>query len=123
MDILDYNGISQPLILEQFKKQYGPDNAGAGSGEGGQSRVAIVTFPAFSFASNVVPFAITDTSSLLVTWTDGQENKGRIIYGQEFTVVGNAVQLTDGAGGTTDWTPTVRANALGLLNVTVTQGS
>jgi hypothetical protein len=122
VDTIDYNNEAQPLILEQLKRQYGPDNVITGGGQsGGQSAVAIVTFPRYSFASNVVPFSITDTADLIVVWGLNQENKGTLIYGIDYTVVGNCVVLNNGAGGGTDWTPTVAANALGLLNITVTQ--
>ena len=122
MEAIDFWVISEPLILEQFKKQYGPDDTtGSGGPSAGQSQVAVVTFPRYSFLSNVVPFSITNSAALNVEWSDGQENKGQLFYGQDFTVSGNKIQLTNGAGGTTDWTPTVQANALGLLNITISQ--
>jgi hypothetical protein len=122
--ITDYETLSDTLIPAQLKKQYGPDSSGGGSGGGstpGQGQTFVVTFPRYSYLSNVVPFAITDVARLCVEWGPKQENKGQLIYGHEFTVSGNKIQLTNGTGGTVDWTPTVQANALGLLNLTVTQ--
>ena len=123
MEAIDYTSTSYMLIIEQLKTQYGPDNTTSDGSIPDQSLVAIVAFPRFSFLSEVVPFMISDISKLQVEWTPGQENKGQLVYGSEFTVFENKIQLTDGTGGTTDWTPTVAANSLGLLNFTITQGN
>lgn len=123
METINYSDTTKPLILEQLKTQYGPDNAQGGGSNPGASTVAIVTFPRYSFTLNVVPIAITDVSKLSAEWTPGQENKGQLAYGTDFTVSGNRIVLTDGTSGTTDWTPTVGANALGLLSLTVSQES
>ena len=122
MNTIDYDTMSQALIIEQFKKQYGPDNVGSGGVGSGQSQVANVTFPRYSYLSNLVPFVITNANLLDIEWGPGQENYGQLFYGQDYTVVGNCINLTNG-GAATDWTPTVQANALGLLNIIVTQGN
>lgn len=123
VETINYGDTTKPLILEQLKRVYGPDNAQGGGSNSGASTVAVVTFPRYSFTSNVVPIAITDVSKLSVEWTTGQENKGQLVYGTDFTVSSNRIVLTNGSGGTTDWTPTCAANALGLLSLTVSQES
>jgi hypothetical protein len=122
MNTIDYTAMSEKLIIEQFKRQYGPDDVSGIGSQSGQSAVAVVTFPRYSSLSNVIPFSITNASRLNIQWGPDQENKGQLFYGQDFFVTGNQIQLTDGSGPTTDWTPTIQANALGLLNVIVTQG-
>jgi hypothetical protein len=241
--------MGQGLVLEQFKKQYGPDITGGGF-SGGLSQVALVTFPRYSYLSNVAPFPLqritpeivgnptygeydhgvesgnvgslgvtsinyedlsgkiiilqhnpgnqgiwwnadyvtinmnsgftvpsTIVSGLVVyfqnlawatfsevihdtlyggaignpghafselsnfvkgvphvaeidtplnfgiEWSPNQENKGQLFYGKDFLIFGNRIQLTDGTNGATDWTPTVQANVLGLLNVTISMRS
>ena len=117
----DYETESTDLILEQLKRQAGDDSESSTGGipdpAGGMT--AVVAFPAFSFTSAVIPFVATP-ASVAVEWSAGQQNKGALVYGVEYIITGNAIELTDGTGSTVDWTPTVQANALGLLNVTVT---
>jgi hypothetical protein len=81
----------------------------------------VVTFPAYSFTSNLVPFSIPDTSLYRVEWTEGQENSGTLLWVTEIHMdaCSNRIVLTNGYTGTVDWTPTVQANALGLLSVTI----
>jgi hypothetical protein len=115
----DYAAEAYSLTAEQLKRQFGDDSAAQVVPSGG--RVETVFFPAFSFQSDVVPFAILSSAGLTVEWASGQENKGTLIYGAEYQISGNRIVLTDGTSGTIDWTPTVQANALGLLNITVTK--
>jgi len=121
MNIINYAVEAKKLIIEQLKKQFGPDNTLSGGAKNGQTVVATVTFPRYSYTSTVIPFAVINAPFIKAYWTENQENKGQLIYDTEFIVIGNRIQLTNGSGNTVNWLSTVQANALGLLSVTVMQ--
>jgi len=122
MEPINHSNLTESLLLEQLRYQLG-------NGDSNDTVITeiittvVVSFPRYSFESNTIPTVITDINKTRVKWSDNQENKGYLIYGVEFTLTeDNTILLTDGTNGTIDWSPTVEANFLGLLNVTIQIG-
>lgn len=115
--ITDYEDRAENLLPEQFKSQT------TGTPPGPTPTMTSpynLTFAPFSFISSALPVDAVVDRLINVRWGVGQENVGTLWFGIDYTVIDhNKIQLTDGTGGTTDWTPTVQANSLGLLNVNV----
>jgi hypothetical protein len=77
-----------------------------------------LTFPAFSGTSTLRGVVFTTDADSVVIWGNGQEQKGTLTYGTDYTVLNHNQIVLDPVIFADD----IQANALGLLNVDTWQG-
>jgi hypothetical protein len=78
-----------------------------------------VTFPAYSAISNALTGGkvVTTDSNSIVAWGVGQSNTGTLVFTTDYVIdTHNKVHLDE-----TKWATTIAANALGLLNVNISE--